>query len=95
MSEADATVIEDDNRRRYAQEVIQVPAPASRRSRLRALEGLAWSHELDLAQLLAAVGAAQLGGPGDEDAAAEEAAAADVSGSRCGDAAAGSDRGRG
>ena len=40
--------------------------------------GLAWSHELDLAQLLAAVGAAQLGEADDETAAAEEAAAADA-----------------
>ena len=40
--------------------------------------GLAWSHELDLAQLLAAVGAAQLGEAGDEQAAVEEAAAAEA-----------------
>ncbi len=41
-------------------------------------EGLAWSHELDLAQLLAAVRATQLGDAGDEDAAAEEAGAAEA-----------------
>ncbi|MGH3157659.1 MAG: DUF222 domain-containing protein, partial [Streptosporangiaceae bacterium] len=38
-------------------------------------DGLAWSHELDLAQLLAAIGATQPGDAGDEQAAAEEAAA--------------------
>ena len=75
MSEVGATVIEDDKARRDAQEVIEVPAPASTDHDSRRYEGLAWSHELDLAQLLAAVGAAQLGGPGDEAAAAEEAAA--------------------
>ena len=37
--------------------------------------GLAWTHELDLAQILAAIGATQLGEAGDEDAGAEEAAA--------------------
>jgi hypothetical protein len=74
MSEAGATVIEDDKARARAEEVVQVPAPASTDHDSRR-GGLAWSHELDLAQLLAAVGAAQLGGPGDEDAAAEEAAA--------------------
>ena len=37
--------------------------------------GLAWIHELDLAQILAAIGATQLGEAGDEDAGAEEAAA--------------------
>ena len=60
------------------------PGASSRqhRSRLPPLEGLAWSHELDLAQLLAAVGAAQLGEAGDETAAAEEAAAADRGGGR-------------
>src|SRR6202041_55071 len=62
---------------RDAQEVIRVPAPASTDHDSRAV-GLAWSHELDLAQLLAAVGATQLGEAGDEDAAAEEAAAADA-----------------
>ncbi|MGH3393905.1 MAG: hypothetical protein ACRDPO_04375, partial [Streptosporangiaceae bacterium] len=51
------------------------PAPASTDHDSRRHEGLAWSHELDLAPLLAAVGAAQLGEPGDERAAAEEAAA--------------------
>ena len=51
-----------------------MPAPASTDHDSR-FEGLAWSHELDLAQLLAAVGATQLGEAGDEAAAAEEAAA--------------------
>src|SRR3984957_8367809 len=77
MSEAGATVIEDDKARATAEEVVQVPAPASTDHDSRR-EGLAWSHELDLAQLLAAVGAAQLGEAGDEDAAAEEAAAGDA-----------------
>ena len=54
-----------------------MPAPASADHDSRR-PGLAWSHELDLAQLLAAVGAAQLGEAGDEAAAAEEAAAADA-----------------
>ena len=77
MSEAGATVIEDDKPPRRAG---GDPGASSSQARITtpALEGLAWSHELDLAQLLAAVGAAQLGGPGDEDAAAEEAAAADA-----------------
>ncbi len=75
MSEAGATVIEDDKARRDAQEVIRMPAPASTDHDSRRFEGLAWSHELDLAQLLAAVGGAQPGEPGDEQAAAEEAAA--------------------
>ena len=48
------------------------PASTDHDSRL---EGLAWSHDLDLAQLLIAIGAAQVGEPGDEAAAAEEAAA--------------------
>ena len=51
-----------------------MPAPASTDHDSRR-EGLAWSHELDLAQLLAAIGAAQSGDPADEAAAAEEAAA--------------------
>ncbi len=55
-----------------------MPAPAGTDHDSRRSEGLAWSHELDLAQLLAAVGATQLGAAGDEDAAAEEAAAADA-----------------
>ncbi|HEX3492732.1 MAG TPA: hypothetical protein VHU92_25540, partial [Streptosporangiaceae bacterium] len=42
-------------------------------------EGLAWACELDLGQLLAAVGATQLGTADDEQAAAEEAAAAGAS----------------
>jgi hypothetical protein len=42
-------------------------------------EGLAWSYELDLGQLLAAVGATQLGTADDEQAAAEEAAASGAS----------------
>ncbi len=54
-----------------------MPAPATTDHDSRR-PGLAWSHELDLAQLLAAVGAAQLGAAGDETAAAEEAAAADA-----------------
>ena len=40
-------------------------------------EGLAWSYELDLGQLLAAIGVSQLGEPGDEQAAAREAAVLD------------------
>ncbi len=52
-----------------------MPAPASTDHGSRRFEGLAWSHELDLSQLLAAVGAAQSGDPGDEAAAAGEAAA--------------------
>ncbi|HEX3489427.1 MAG TPA: DUF222 domain-containing protein [Streptosporangiaceae bacterium] len=40
-------------------------------------EGLAWSQELDLAGLLAAIGATQLGEADDEQAAAEDAAALD------------------
>ena len=40
-------------------------------------EGLAWSCELDLGQLLATIGATQLGAADDEQAAAEEAAAVD------------------
>ena len=75
MSEAGATVIEDDKARRDAQEVIEVPAPASTDHDSRRYEGLAWSHELDLSQLLAAVGGSQPGDAGDEQAAAEEAAA--------------------
>ena len=55
---------------------MQAPASTDRHSPRS--DGLAWSHELDLAQLLAAVGAAQLGEAGDETAAAEEAAAADA-----------------
>ena len=54
-----------------------MPAPASTDQDSRR-DGLAWSHELDLAQLLAAIGGTQLGEPGDEAAAAEEAAAADA-----------------
>ena len=54
---------------------MQAPASTDQDSRR---EGLAWSHELDLAQLLAAIGGTQLGEPGDEAAAAEEAAAADA-----------------
>ena len=77
MSEAAATVIEEEQSH-DAEEVIQVPAPARSRITTPAAPGLAWSHELDLAQLLAAVGAAQLGEAGDETAAAEEAAAADA-----------------
>jgi len=42
-------------------------------------EGLAWSCEVDLGQLLAAIGASQLGEAGDEQAAAEEAAASRTS----------------
>ncbi|MGH3393976.1 MAG: hypothetical protein ACRDPO_04735, partial [Streptosporangiaceae bacterium] len=41
-------------------------------------QGLAWSHELDLAQLLTTMGGSQLGEAGDEDAAAEEAAAVEA-----------------
>ncbi|MGH3409111.1 MAG: hypothetical protein ACRDRJ_42425, partial [Streptosporangiaceae bacterium] len=52
-----------------------MPALASTDHDSRRHEGLAWSHELDLAPLLAAIGAAQLGEPGDAQAAAEEAAA--------------------
>ncbi|MGH3402256.1 MAG: hypothetical protein ACRDRJ_07030, partial [Streptosporangiaceae bacterium] len=52
----------------------EVPAPASTDHHSRH-EGLAWSHDLGLAQLLAAVGATQPGDPGDEQAAAQEAAA--------------------
>ena len=52
-----------------------MPAPASTDHDSPRSEGLAWSHELDLAQLLAAIGATQSGDPADEAAAAEEAAA--------------------
>ncbi|MGH3396986.1 MAG: hypothetical protein ACRDPO_20085, partial [Streptosporangiaceae bacterium] len=55
--------------------MIEVPAPASTDHDSRRHEGLAWSHELDLAPLLAAVGATQPGEAGDEQAAAEEATA--------------------
>src|SRR5580692_9506241 len=75
MSEAGATVIEDDKARRETPEVIQMPAPGVTDHDSRRFEGLAWSHELDLAQLLAAVGGSQPGDPADEQAAAEEAAA--------------------
>ncbi|HEX3492786.1 MAG TPA: DUF222 domain-containing protein, partial [Streptosporangiaceae bacterium] len=43
-------------------------------------EGLAWSCELDLGELLASIGVSQLGPAGDEQAAAEEAAALDQDG---------------
>jgi hypothetical protein len=49
--------------------VIQVLVPDS------SPQGLSWTYELDLGQLLAAVGATQLGPADDEDAAAEEFAA--------------------
>ena len=71
-----------------------MPAPASTDHDSRRYEGLAWSHELDLSQLLAAVGAAQPGDAGDE--------ARRGRGSRCdggrgggGGAGAGCDRGAG
>jgi hypothetical protein len=44
----------------------------------RPVQGLFWSHEVDLAELLAAAGGSQLGEAGDEAAAAEEADAADA-----------------
>ena len=52
-----------------------MPAPGVTDHDSRRFEGLAWSHELDLSQLLAAGGAAQVGDAGDEAAAAGEAAA--------------------
>ncbi|MGH3398611.1 MAG: hypothetical protein ACRDPO_28390, partial [Streptosporangiaceae bacterium] len=52
-----------------------MPALASTDHDSRRHEGLAWSHDLDLAPLLAAIGATQPGDAGDEQAAAEEAAA--------------------
>jgi len=45
-------------------------------------EGLAWSYELDLGQLLAAIGVSQPGAADDEQAAAEEAAALDQGAAR-------------
>ena len=54
-----------------------MPAPASTDHDSR-FGALAWSHELDLAQLLAAIGGTQLGDAGDEAAAAEEAGAAEA-----------------
>ncbi len=52
-----------------------MPAPADLRS---GREGLSWTCDVDLAQLLAAVGATQLGVADDEQTASDEAAAADA-----------------
>jgi hypothetical protein len=55
------------------EEVIQVlaPVPADHQP----CQGLAWTYELDLAQLLETMGVTQANEAGDERAAAEEAAA--------------------